>query len=297
MATTVNSVTQERLHELLEYNPVTGIFVHKKRKQGTKVGEEAGSVDTRGYRVMSILGVRDYAHRLAYIYKYGSIPDGYVIDHIDRNKGNNSIGNIRLATSSSNSQNKIANGYCYIEARNMYQAYIETNNTRVHLGYFNTKEEASLAYKEARERTHDIGDNILSVFQVPMSMDTGVRKKKTMWLNSNNLHVLHHQAYNTAKRKFKILVAKELEVRDIKYTDNYIVEYLIFLPDKLKRDIANVGSVLQKFTDDAYVELGFAKDDNYHYLQKSTYKFGGYDPNKKGFAQVTIRENIESRQV
>lgn len=125
------------------------------------------------------------------------------------------------------------------------------------------------------------------VFDVPMSIDVGVRKKKTIWLNMNNIHTMHHHQYNGIKKKMKKLIS---ELGLDFYYDMYKVHYGIYLPDKLNRDIANVGSIVDKFVCDAIVELGYAPDDNYKYLQHVTYEYMGYDETKEGYVTVTVTQ-------
>ena len=131
-------------------------------------------------------------------------------------------------------------------------------------------------------------------FNVPMSIDVGVRKKRTIWLNLNNIHTMHYNQYNGVKKKMKKIIS-ELEL-DFYYT-KYTVHYGIYLPDKLKRDVANVGSVVDKFVCDALAELGLTPDDNYHHLQHIVYEYMGYDENKKGYVVVTVTELDEHKDI
>lgn len=287
----------DRIKELFVYDPVGGVFCHRESRGRVKAGSVAGTPKDN-YISIGMDKKTYYAHRLAYMYMYGEIPDGYEIDHIDGDGTNNSIGNLRLVDRLDNCNNlSNAKGYYFDSKTEKYMALIQHKGQRINLGRFSTEKEARDAYLIARDGYSKHGSSIVSVFHVPMSIDVGVRKKKTLWLNTNNLHTLHHHQYNGAKRKFKKIVDSELVFRNIEYTDNYTLEYLIFLPDKLNRDVANVGSVQDKFASDAYVELGFAPDDNYKYLQKVEYAYGGYDPNKEGFAQVTVRLNNNRREV
>lgn len=132
-------------------------------------------------------------------------------------------------------------------------------------------------------------------FSVPMSIDVGVRKKKTIYLNMNNIHTMHHQQYNGIKKKMKALIA-DMDLNDF-YFEGWKVHYGIYLPDRLKRDVANVGSIVDKFVCDAIVELGHAPDDNYNYLQHVTYEYMGYDKDKKGYVVVTITEVDDLKDV
>ena len=92
-------LTAERLRGLLEYDGTTGVFHWK----GT--GERAGSIQDKGYRTIEIGGRSYYAHRLAWLYTYGSWPNDE-LDHIDRNKDNNSISNLRDVSRSENNRNR-----------------------------------------------------------------------------------------------------------------------------------------------------------------------------------------------
>ena len=67
-------------------------------------GGEAGCVDNKGYRVITYDGKRYKAHRLAWFLYYGEWPQGQV-DHIDENKTNNRISNLRDVSQSINQHN------------------------------------------------------------------------------------------------------------------------------------------------------------------------------------------------
>jgi hypothetical protein len=105
----VNMVTQKRLKELLNYNSVTGTFRWKVNPRGRKLmGTEAGTKKSHpGYVTILIDRKRYKAHRLAWLYVYGVMPEGQV-DHVDLDGTNNAIANLREATNSQNNQNKVA---------------------------------------------------------------------------------------------------------------------------------------------------------------------------------------------
>ena len=70
------------------------------------------------------------------------------IDHIDRNSLNNNLSNLRVATASEQNLNrkyKNAKGYSWHNGK--WQAQISINGKKIHLGYFDTEEKASLAYQ------------------------------------------------------------------------------------------------------------------------------------------------------
>lgn len=77
------------------------------------------------------------------------------IDHIDENKLNNAVSNLRIATNGENQQNKRkVKGYTWNKACNKWQAKIKVDYKHIHLGYFDTKEGAKNAYLKAKEKYH-----------------------------------------------------------------------------------------------------------------------------------------------
>ncbi len=88
---------------------------------------------------------------------YDSSPDNQ-IDHIDNNKLNNNIDNMRVVNQSENNLNRNwvrnAKGYVYHKSRNKYQARININNKKNSLGYYDTKEEAHNVYLNKRYELH-----------------------------------------------------------------------------------------------------------------------------------------------
>jgi len=76
-------LTQERLKELLTYNPDTGVFTRKKVSRGGRW--KVGTLDGTGY-IHTRVDYKIYlAHRLAWLYMYGEFPTE-TIDHINHNK-------------------------------------------------------------------------------------------------------------------------------------------------------------------------------------------------------------------
>lgn len=152
----VESVTQKRLKEVLDYNKDTGIFTWILRRQGVKLGKIAGYKQKIGYVVISV-DQKDYkAHRLAWLYIYGHFPK-YQIDHINQKKDDNRICNLRDVTVLENGRNrKISNnntsriqGVSWNKGSNKWQAGIMINQKAYNLGTFKNKEDAIKARKEA----------------------------------------------------------------------------------------------------------------------------------------------------
>jgi hypothetical protein len=154
-------LTQERLKELLSYDQGTGHFTWLITDRRKVAGAKAGYLDGDGYVRIKIDGSRYLAHRLAWLYQFGSFPK-HELDHADRNRSNNLISNLREASDSQNAANRCSTsnrlGMKGVYKRHasrprQYESKIRVNGVQKHLGYFHTAEEASEAYKAA-SRTH-----------------------------------------------------------------------------------------------------------------------------------------------
>ena len=157
-------LTQERLKELLDYNPETGIFTRKVssgRYNRWKVGSIVGCNHGNGYLRIVIDKKPYFAHRLAWFYMYGIWPK--LIDHKDHDCANNQIDNLRDVTKSENNQNQIKArrsnktgllGVTWDKQVNKYPAQIGLNGKTIQLGKFSTADEAHQAYLEAKRILH-----------------------------------------------------------------------------------------------------------------------------------------------
>jgi hypothetical protein len=129
------NLTQTTLKEYLSYSPETGIFTRIKSSRKTRVGEIAGSLMTTGYITIRVMSLAYQAHRLAFLYMLGEIPE--YVDHIDGNRANNKWDNLRPATSQQNGYNAkvrsdTTTGVKGISDRNRYyQASINIPGRRV----------------------------------------------------------------------------------------------------------------------------------------------------------------------
>ena len=74
-------------------------------RRGVSAGYPVGNITSNGSRVLGYKGVKYMVHRLVWEFHNGAIPEGMEIDHIDNNRVNNSIENVRLATRSQNGMN------------------------------------------------------------------------------------------------------------------------------------------------------------------------------------------------
>jgi len=119
------------------------------------------------------------------------------------------------------------------------------------------------------------------------------REPKKYFLNLNVYRNLNMHVNNNLKIMFKKEVVKLLEEQGIEKNlklKHIEVDYELFFPDKRGRDIMNVGSIVDKFALDAIVEYGIIEDDNYKFIKSQSFKFGGFDKNKEGYAIMTIKE-------
>jgi hypothetical protein len=153
-------ITQERLKELLHYNPDTGIFIWKVKKSRVSIGDTAGS-RCHKYLTVKLDQVRYLSHRLAWLYVYGEWLNKD-IDHINRVTTDNRICNLRPATRSENSQNRGIQsnnkfglvGVSECKRTNKYRAYITINKKFIALGTYETPELAHEAYLMAKLKIH-----------------------------------------------------------------------------------------------------------------------------------------------
>ena len=156
-------LNQELLRQLLEYNPVTGIFIWLVKRKKMNPGDVAGHVNKKGYVKISINDKAYSAHRLAYLYMMGEWPPE-LMDHRDGNKTNNRWSNIRPATPLVNAQNvhrvskRSKLGILGVsppqKGRRRFKASIQHLGAAIHLGYHDTPEQAKRAYIEAKQRFH-----------------------------------------------------------------------------------------------------------------------------------------------
>lgn len=122
---------------------------------------------------------------------------------------------------------------------------------------------------------------------IPIKVIMGVRKKKNVYLNLNVYRNMPHHQSNTLKKMYKEEVSKYLPTF---FYEKFSLDYKIYLPNKMKRDVMNIGAIVDKFFCDVLVELERVPDDNYTYLEKISFSYGGMDENKEGYVLATIKE-------
>lgn len=167
----------EVLRQLLRYEPETGklfwlprgaewfggtrdLGYSSRAWNAARAGKEAmTNVSSRGYKTGRIFRACVKAHRVAWAVHYGEWPKGE-IDHINRDKGDNRIENLRDVTGAVNSKNQPMlpsnksgkTGVCWSPAIGKWHANIRSDGVRHHLGFFADIADAISAREAAEKR-------------------------------------------------------------------------------------------------------------------------------------------------
>ena len=144
-------MTKELYNEVFHYSD--GKLTWKKKiSRNTVAGKQAPTkVGCNGYLRVSCFGKLEYQHRVIWVMHNGIIKKGLEVDHINRDRLDNRIKNLRLVTSTQNKWNMTAKGCYYDTARGVYRAKITTNGKTTYLGSHSSLEKATEAYEEARK--------------------------------------------------------------------------------------------------------------------------------------------------
>jgi len=155
-------LTQSRLKELLHYDPETGIFTRRVGRGPSKAGARVGSRNSCGYIQITIDYRNYHAHRLAFLYMTGALPEQQV-DHINGVRNDNRWANLRDVSANCNHRNiggPMKNntsgflGVCWDKNWNSWKASITVARRSVNLGRFPTPELAHTAYLKAKDKLH-----------------------------------------------------------------------------------------------------------------------------------------------
>ena len=176
------------LKQVFSYDPETGEITWKIRRGNMIVGTIAGSVWGDGYRYIRFDGTLYLAHRIAFAMYHGRYPEA--VDHINMVRDDNRISNLREATVAENNRNKRiqsnnSSGYKGVtlhKPSGKFQAKIMFDGKTESLGYFDTKEDAAIAYENAARKLN--GEFYCQT--LPLPPDDVVRDAERLdWIQAN----------------------------------------------------------------------------------------------------------------
>ena len=153
------SLSQAMLNDLYEYKDGE-LFYKKSPVWKIAVGSKAGSVNSQGYVKLSIDGKKHSAHRVIFMMNHGYLPEE--VDHINGNRADNRIENLRASTKVENHYNeKIRSnnksgvkGVSWHKASQKWQVIVTACKRKINMGLFKDFELAELVAHEARAKFH-----------------------------------------------------------------------------------------------------------------------------------------------
>lgn len=133
------------------------IFWKRRLSNRVKIGDKIKTIGSHGYIIVGVLGVRMLAHRIIWEMHNGPIPDGMQIDHINHNKLDNRIENLRVVTSTENNHNlKMRKnnkpgitGVSWDKQHSKWAANIKVNGVFIRLGLFSCIKDAAKVRRKA----------------------------------------------------------------------------------------------------------------------------------------------------
>lgn len=153
-------ISQERLKELVHYDPQTGIFTARGKRKGVQMKDgRLGSLNKAGYLVTRVEGKKPFLSRLAWLYMTGAWPPHF-IDHKNGEPTDNRWENLRIASSAENNRNAKKSktntvgvkGVSWRKDQKKFIARISVNDKSMFLGYFTCPAAAHFAYQVAADK-------------------------------------------------------------------------------------------------------------------------------------------------
>jgi hypothetical protein len=158
-----SDLSAEFVRSRYAYDPITGVFTSLKTTPGTFAGRKLGSTDQQGYTILLINRKQYKAHRIAWLWVHGEWPK-FEIDHINGNRSDNRLCNLRDIPKAGNQQNlkgaKKNNlstgllGAYWDKSKGKFTSKIVVNGVPKSLGGFSTAEEAHRMYMKAKGTLH-----------------------------------------------------------------------------------------------------------------------------------------------
>jgi HNH endonuclease len=148
--------SQEYLHSKFEYKD--GQLYWKVATRGNRIGDKAGCSHGDGYVSVGVDGKKLMAHRIIFCMQHGYMPE--LVDHINGDRKNNRIENLRAATKRQNAQNTKLRGNSSTGLKNVrwhklekkWQVSLRIEGKETHFGYYDDVELADLVATEARDK-------------------------------------------------------------------------------------------------------------------------------------------------
>ncbi len=152
-----NDLTADEVRSLFDFNPATGELQWRVRRQGVRSSRSRNSLNSHGYREVTIRGRSYLVHRIGWLHHFGKWPVSQ-LDHVNGVRTDNRIKNLREATPSQNQWNRRkpknnTSGFkgvsLYKKGRRRWRAIIKVGEKSVYLGVYKTAQEAHAAYVAA----------------------------------------------------------------------------------------------------------------------------------------------------
>jgi hypothetical protein len=152
-------ITQERLKDLLSYDPISGYFTWIVTRGCRKAGSIAGGLGSNEYHYIRIDRITYLTHRLVWLYVYGEWPKDE-IDHINHDRGDNRISNLRHINRYENQKNRPMQenntsgvvGVCWDKDREKWRSNIKVNRKNIYIGRYDEMADAVEARKDAEKK-------------------------------------------------------------------------------------------------------------------------------------------------
>lgn len=128
--------------------------------------------------------------------------------------------------------------------------------------------------------------NSVNEIKIDLPLFVFVSKVRKKWLTLNSYRNWHYKVSNNCKKKFKEDIKHLL---DFRLDGKVKIDYEYYAPDKRKRDLMNVISVIDKFFQDAMVESGCIEADDISIVVEVNSRYMGIDRERPRL-EVTIKK-------
>lgn len=158
-----SQLTADELRKLIDYDRITGVLSWRVSDGGVLVGSPVKTINSNGYLVIGLFGSKYRQHRIAWLHAYGEWPLG-TVDHIDGNRSNNALSNLRVVSQRLNNQNQTKPGAAnksgvlgvYWSVRlNGYMAQVSIDGKKKRRGPYKTIERAYASYVDLKRIHHE----------------------------------------------------------------------------------------------------------------------------------------------